>query len=59
MPLRVGASIPLFKERLIAAGASESVFEAVNRQLAKHGFIARGGQIIYASFVQSTQAING
>ena len=42
-----------FKERLIHAGASESVFEAVNRQLAKHGYIARGGQMIDASIVQA------
>jgi IS5 family transposase len=41
-----------FKERLIKAGASESVFDAVNRQLAKHGYIARGGQTIDASIVQ-------
>ena len=41
-----------FKERLIKAGACESVFEAVNRQLAKHGYIARGGQMIDASIVQ-------
>lgn len=41
-----------FKERLIKAGVSESVFDAVNRQLAKHGYIARGGQIIDASIVQ-------
>lgn len=40
-----------FRERLLAAGASEAVFEAVNRQLAKHGYIARGGQIIDASLV--------
>ena len=37
---------------MIKAGASESVFDAVNRQLAKHGYIARGGQIIDASIVQ-------
>lgn len=30
-----------FKERLIKPDASESVFEAVNRQLAKHGYIVR------------------
>lgn len=42
-----------FKERLIKAGASESVFDAVNRQLAKHGYIARGGQMIDASIVQA------
>jgi len=41
-----------FKERLIKAGASASVFDAVNRQLARHGYIARGGQIIDASIVQ-------
>jgi len=40
-----------FKERLIQAGASESIFDAVNRQLAKHGYIARGGQMIDASIV--------
>ena len=45
-------TIWIFKERLIKAGASESVFDAVNRQLAKHGYIARGGQIIDASIVQ-------
>ena len=42
-----------FKERLIKAGASESVFEAVTRQLVKHGYIARGGQMIDASIVQA------
>lgn len=56
--LRSSSQIPdrttiwTFKERLIAAGASESIFDAVNHQLAKHGFIARGGQMIDASFVQ-------
>ena len=48
-----------FKERLIKAGASESVFDAVNRQLAKHGYIARGGQMIDASIVQAPkQSLN-
>jgi len=42
-----------FKERLIQAGASESIFEAVNKQLSKHGYIARGGQMIDASIVQA------
>ena len=42
----------MFKERLIKAGASESVFEAVNRQLARHGYIALGGQMIDASIMQ-------
>jgi IS5 family transposase len=41
-----------FKERLIKVGASESVFDAVNRRLAKHVHIARGGRIIDASIVQ-------
>jgi IS5 family transposase len=41
-----------FKERLIQAGASQSVFDAVHRQLAQHGYIARGGKIIDASIVQ-------
>jgi IS5 family transposase len=40
-----------FRERLIAAGASETLFDAANRELAKHGYIARGGQIIDASIV--------
>ncbi len=35
----------MFKERLIKAGASEQIFEAMNRQLDRHGYIARGGQI--------------
>ena len=29
-----------FKERLIKAGACETVFDAVNRQLSRHGYIA-------------------
>jgi IS5 family transposase len=37
---------------LIKASTSENVFDAVNRQLAKHGYITRGGQIIDASIVQ-------
>jgi IS5 family transposase len=57
--LRASSQIPdrttiwTFKERLIQAGASESIFEAVNRQLARHGYIARGGQMIDASIVQA------
>ena len=42
-----------FKERLIEAGASETVFDAVNRQLSGHGYMARGGQMIDASIVQT------
>ncbi|CAN7549395.1 IS5 family transposase [Duganella sp. LjRoot269] len=48
-----------FKERLIQAGASESIFDAVNRQLSMHGYMARGGQMIDASIVQTPrQSIN-
>jgi len=55
--LRDSSQIPdrttiwLFKERLIAANASETIFAAVNRQLNQHGYIARGGQMIDASIV--------
>lgn len=47
--LRASSQIPdrttiwTFKEHLIQDGASESVFDAVNRQLPKHGYIARRG----------------
>lgn len=57
--LRSSSQIPdqttiwTFKERLIQAGASESIFEAVNRQLSKHGYIARGGQLVDASIMQA------
>jgi hypothetical protein len=57
--LRASSQIPdrttiwPFKERLIRAGASESEFDAVNRQLSRHGCIARGGQMIDASIVQA------
>lgn len=63
--LRSSSQIPdrttiwTFKERLIQAGASESIFDAVNRQLAKHGYIARGGQMIDASFVQVPKQSTG
>lgn len=40
-----------FRERLTAAQAGDALFDAVNRQLAQHGYIARGGQIIDASLV--------
>jgi IS5 family transposase len=49
--LRASSQIPdhttiwIFTEHPMQAGASESIFEAVNQQLAKHGYIARGGQI--------------
>lgn len=40
-----------FRERLTAAKAGEALFEAVNRQLAAHGYLARGGQIVDASLI--------
>ena len=55
--LRYSSQIPdrttlwTFRERLIAAKASETLFDAANRELAKHGYIARGGQIIDATIV--------
>jgi IS5 family transposase len=42
-----------FKETLIQANASGSIFDAVNKQLSKLGCIARGGQTIEASIVQA------
>ena len=57
--LRSSSQIPdrttiwTFKERLIKAGASESIFDAVNVQLSRHGYIARGGQMVDASIVQA------
>jgi len=55
--LRQSSQIPdrttiwIFKERLIKAAASGVIFEAVNDQLAQHGYVARGGQMIDASIV--------
>lgn len=40
-----------FKERLIQANARETLFDAVNRELDKHGYLARCGQIIDATLV--------
>jgi len=40
-----------FRERLMAAGASGTFFEAANRELDKHGYLARGGQRVDASIV--------
>ena len=33
-----------FRERLTTGKTGDALFEAVNRQLAQHGYIARGGQ---------------
>jgi IS5 family transposase len=55
--LRHSSQIPdrttlwIFKERLIKANARESLFDAVNHELDKHGYIARCGQIIDATLV--------
>jgi hypothetical protein len=38
--------------RLIQESSSESVFDAVTRQLATHGYIARGGQMIAVCIAQ-------
>lgn len=40
-----------FRERLTLAQAGDALFEAVNRQLARHGYVARGGQIVDASLI--------
>lgn len=55
--LRQSSQIPdrttiwTFKERLIKADVGNCIFEAVNQQLVKHGYVARGGQMIDASIV--------
>jgi len=40
-----------FRERLTVVEVGDTLFQAVNRQLAQHGCIARGGQIVDASLV--------
>lgn len=40
-----------FRERLQAAEASEAIFTAVGRELSRHGYIARCGQIVDASLI--------
>jgi IS5 family transposase len=37
-----------FKERLVNANASDTLFETMNRELDKHGYLARCRQIIDA-----------
>jgi len=44
-------TIWIFKERLIKAGASTCVFDAVQAQLSAQGYVARGGQMVDASLV--------
>ena len=41
-----------FRERLIAANANEALFDALERQLHQHGYLARCGQLVGASLVQ-------
>ncbi|WP_167081118.1 hypothetical protein [Massilia aquatica] len=38
---------------MLKAGASESIFDAVNRQLSRHGYFVRGGQMVDASIAQA------
>ncbi|MGY6215120.1 transposase [Methylolobus aquaticus] len=40
-----------FRKRLITAGATDTLFDAANRELAKHGYPARGGQIMDVSLI--------
>jgi transposase, IS5 family len=57
--LRHSSSIPdantlwVFRERISAAGGADALFDAVQRQLQQHGFIARGGQIVDATLVEA------
>ncbi|KQV49118.1 transposase [Duganella sp. Root198D2] len=59
LDLTESSSIPdaktiwLFRDRLAQAGAGSLVFEQVQQQLHKHGYMARCGQIIDASLVQA------
>jgi IS5 family transposase len=46
-------TIWLFRDRLSQAGAGTLVFEQVQLQLQQHGYLARCGQIVDASLVQS------
>ena len=57
--LRPSSSIPdartvwVFRERIREAGGAEALFDAVQVQLQRHGYLARGGQIIDASLVRA------
>jgi len=42
-----------FRERPESAGASEAIFEAVGRELSRHGYLARCGQIVDASLISA------
>ena len=43
----------VFRERVSAVGGADALFDAVQRQLQRHGFIARGGQIVDATLVEA------
>jgi transposase len=57
--LRQSSNIPdartvwVFRERIRQAGGAEALFNAVQVQLQRHGYLARGGQIIDASLVSA------
>lgn len=59
LDLTESSSIPdaktiwLFRDRLAQAGAGTLVFDQVQQQLQRHGYLARCGQIIDASLVQA------
>ena len=45
-------TIWLYRERLKSQGLTQVLFERFHEQLAKHGYIARGGQMIDATLVE-------
>lgn len=59
LDLTESSSIPdaktiwLFRDRLAQAGAGTLVFDQVQQQLQRHGYLARCGQIVDASLVQA------
>lgn len=51
-------NIWLFRDRLAQAGAGTLVFEQVQQQLQRHGYLARCGQMIDASLVHAPVQLN-
>lgn len=57
--LRYSSTMPnantlwVFRERISVAGGADALFDAVQRQLQQHVFIARGGQIVDATLVEA------
>ncbi|MCB1621744.1 MAG: hypothetical protein KDI44_13510 [Thiothrix sp.] len=47
-------SLWVFRERGSAEGGADALFDAVQRQLQPHGFIACGGAIIDATLVEAS-----